>query len=72
MLAVTASYSAKFLKPCFLMMDLSSDLYLALSLSEKDRSLHHLFHYRRHVLFGGDKSLDVFLGQLYLRDWIGA
>src|SRR5215475_561877 len=32
MLAVTASYSAKFLKPCFLMTDLSSASYLALAL----------------------------------------
>src|SRR6516162_2838940 len=28
---------------------------------------HHLFHYRRHVLLGGDESLDVLLRQLNLR-----
>src|SRR5262245_13148079 len=30
-------------------------------------ALHHLFHYRRHVLLSGDKSLDVLLCQLDLR-----
>src|SRR5262249_9729800 len=30
-------------------------------------ALHHLFHYRRHVLLSADESLDVLLCQLDLR-----
>src|SRR5215813_10632135 len=44
-LAATASYSAKFLKPCFLVTALSSASYLALALFENTAPLHHLFHY---------------------------
>src|SRR5262245_49632890 len=36
--------------------------------ARKYGALHHLFHYRRHVLLGGDESLDVLLRQLDLRD----
>src|SRR5262249_46524182 len=33
----------------------------------KCRALHHLFHYRRHVLLSGDEFLDLLLCQLDLR-----
>src|SRR5262249_21270547 len=35
--------------------------------ARKYGALHHLFHYRRHVLLGGDESHDVLLRQLDLR-----
>jgi len=35
--------------------------------ARKYGALHHLFHYRRHVLLGGDEFLDVLLRQFDLR-----